>query len=228
MSAVRYLNPAVETQVLADRINARLGAAVEAIVAVGIELIAAKGGLPHGEFGRLFKNHPDAVAQPLRFSKRTAEVLMSIARHPVLTDAQHVAHLPASWGTLGVLARLPGPVLEAAIWDGRVTPDLERRDAERLLADAGDDHELAKLRGLVDEHTMFWGSDRLLQGAAALREKADDLERDAQQLRGGDGARQAAALMTRMQTLASMSYNQLYRIGQLDPTAPELPQRPAR
>src|SRR5438445_354767 len=123
MSAVRYLNPAVETQVLADRINARLGAAVEAIVAVGIELIAAKGGLPHGEFGR---------------------------------------------------------------------------------------------------------SDRLRQGAAARREKADDLERDAQQLRGGDGARQAAALMTRMQTLASMSYNQLYRIGQLDPTAPELPQRPAR
>src|SRR5438128_1849792 len=74
------------TQAFADRINQRMARAVEAIIAVGIELLAAKERLPHGEFGRLFKNHPDAVAQPLRFSRRTAEVLMTIARHPVLTN----------------------------------------------------------------------------------------------------------------------------------------------
>jgi len=69
-----------------------------------------------------------------------------------------------------------------------VSPDLERKDAERLVADQGDDHEIAKLRGMVDEITLFWGPDRLLQAATVLREKADDLECRAQQLRGGDGA----------------------------------------
>lgn len=195
-------------QAVADRINQRMGEAVEAIISVGVELLAAKERLPHGQFGRIFPNHPDAVTNPLRISRRTAEVYMSIARHPVLANAQNSALLPASWNTLGVLARLPAPILEVAIADGRVNADLKGRDAERLAADGGDDHELAELRGLVDSQTMFWGPDRLLRAAVALREKADDLDRRAQQQRDGDGARQAAALLARTQTIASMDYNE--------------------
>jgi len=122
------------TQAVADRINQRMGSAVEAIIAVGIELLHAKERLPHGEFGRLFKNHPDAVAQPLRISQRTADVFMRIADHPVLSNSQHVANLPVSWGTLGELARLEAPVLEVMLADGRVHPEMERADAMRLVA----------------------------------------------------------------------------------------------
>jgi len=180
-------------QQVADRINGYLTKSVEAILAAGAELIAEKKRRP-GEFGKLFRDHADHVPQPLRISKRTAEVFMAIAKHPVLADAQHVAHLPGSWGTLGVLARLPAPVLEAAIRDGRVTPDLERRDAERLVADGGDDHEVAQVLKWIDLTTNFWGQRRLWQLATALLLKVDDLERRAQRFRDGDGERQVGAL----------------------------------
>jgi hypothetical protein len=44
-----------------------------------------------------------------------------------------VSHLPASWGTLYELSRVPDPDLEQAINDGIVRPDMARSEAQKLL-----------------------------------------------------------------------------------------------
>ena len=78
----------------ADRICTQLGKSVEAIIEVGRLLVKAKADLAHGEWGRLFED--DLVP----FGQRTADRLMAIARHPVLSNSTHVSNLPPSWGTL--------------------------------------------------------------------------------------------------------------------------------
>lgn len=106
-------------------IRADLGGAVEGIVAAGRHLIEAKAEIPHGEW-------LPGVERELRLSQRSVQELMAIARHPVLSNTRHVAYLPADRNTLSRLAQFEPPVLEAAIRDGRVRPDMGRRDARAL------------------------------------------------------------------------------------------------
>jgi len=73
------------------------------------------------------------VEADLPFSWRTANHLMRIAEHPVLTDSNHGSNLPNSWRTLSELAKLPEAVLLDAIDDGRITPDTQRKDIPSLL-----------------------------------------------------------------------------------------------
>jgi hypothetical protein len=116
----------------AARINEHWRAAVEATFATGRDLIAAKATLKHGEWERMFTGHPKAVLKPLPFSVRTAEMLMAIARHPILSNAQHVSLLPRSWGTLYELTKVPQTVPERALDEGDVNSDMTREDAVAL------------------------------------------------------------------------------------------------
>jgi hypothetical protein len=83
-----------------ERITARWKNSVEAIVAVGQLLLAAKADLPHGDFEAMVRND-------LPFKERTAERLMAIASNKYLANPTHVSLLPASWATLYQLSRLP-------------------------------------------------------------------------------------------------------------------------
>jgi hypothetical protein len=79
-------------------------------------LIEAKEGenkLAHGEFEKM-------VRDDLKLSPDAAQQLRAIARHPVISNATHVSHLPPSWGTLYELTKVETKALEAAIKDGRV------------------------------------------------------------------------------------------------------------
>ncbi len=98
---------------------------VGAIVDVGRYLIQAKEQLTHGEFGSM-------VADDLPFSWRTANCFIAIAKNPTLANSHHGANLPTSWRTLSELARLPQEVLEEALDDGRITPELQRKDVALL------------------------------------------------------------------------------------------------
>jgi hypothetical protein len=99
---------------------------VASIVETGAALVRAKLELDHGAF--------EAMVQiKLPFAPRTARALMTIARHPVISNRQHVAVLPSSWGTLAELAKLPAPLLTAKIKDGTITPKLERKGVCALL-----------------------------------------------------------------------------------------------
>jgi len=117
----------------AGRINATWDGAVAKFLEAGRHLIAAKAKLPHGEWLRMFAGHPRAVKIPLRFGVATAQHLMAIARHPVLGNTERCSAFPPSWGTLYQLSRLDEIHLETYLLEGRIHPEMTRRDAEALL-----------------------------------------------------------------------------------------------
>jgi hypothetical protein len=100
--------------------------AVDSIVETGRRLNEAKRRVGHGNWL--------PTVDLLPFSERTAQVLMRVAQHPDLANPQHVADLPASWGTLGVLAQLPPGEIPKRIQAGEITPDLDRNTAQSWVS----------------------------------------------------------------------------------------------
>jgi hypothetical protein len=98
---------------------------VASIIETDELLIEARHALPPGSFA-------DMVRNELPFTLRTAQRLIQIADHPLLSNATHVSRLPASWGTLYQLSRLPLTALEQYIEDGRINPAMERKDVAAL------------------------------------------------------------------------------------------------
>jgi hypothetical protein len=99
--------------------------AVASIVTTGTLLNEAKANVDHGDWLKLVEELP--------FGEDTAQRLMAIARHPVISNTEHVRDLPPSWGTLYQLTRLPDDVLLARIEDHSIHPDMERKDVAALL-----------------------------------------------------------------------------------------------
>jgi hypothetical protein len=101
---------------------------VRTIVMAGRLLREAKEGpnkLPHGEFTRM-------VNHDLPFSERTAQKLMAIARHPVLSNPTHESVLPPHVETLYLLSQLPPDQLEQMLDDGTITAETERKEVEEI------------------------------------------------------------------------------------------------
>src|SRR5215510_8225609 len=82
-----------------SKITTALGNSAGWLVQTGQHLIEAKQRLRHGHWLRLFD------PGRLRFSLRTAQMLMKIARHSVLRKSQYLAYLPPSLTTLHELAQ---------------------------------------------------------------------------------------------------------------------------
>jgi len=116
----------------APRISAEWRKSVEGIVRVGLALAVAKESCEHGEFLRLFKGHPEAVADPVPFGEDTAERLMKVASHPVLADSAHGRSLPQSWRTLYELTKLEDEQILAGIKAGEIGPEMTRSQAAAL------------------------------------------------------------------------------------------------
>ena len=77
----------------ANQINGHGQKAVESIIAMGRDLIAAKKQLGHGAWAQMFQAHPQAVAKPLQFSLATAERLMTNARHGILWQSLQICRI---------------------------------------------------------------------------------------------------------------------------------------
>ena len=116
-------------------INGEWRKSVSAIVEVGKLLIQAKRLCEHGQFLRLFKGHENAVSDPVPFSERTAERLIAVASHAVLSNPTHASDLPQSWGTLYELTKLDDETLLAGIKAGEITPETTRAQAAAMHAD---------------------------------------------------------------------------------------------
>jgi len=119
----------------APRINAEWRKSVEGVLGAGRQLIAAKEACKHGDFLRLFKGHDNVVSEPVPFSENTAQRLMAVASHEVLSNAAHVQHLPQAWGTLYELTKLEDEQIVAGIKAGEITADMTRSDAHSLRSD---------------------------------------------------------------------------------------------
>src|SRR5215471_14471820 len=103
---------------------------VRAIIETGRRLQDARDQLGYGPYGKLF-----AAANGVKaFDQDKAERLRKIAANPALANSAHARKLPATWYVLFVLSAIPAPVLDQLIADGVVHRDLERSDAERLVA----------------------------------------------------------------------------------------------
>ena len=74
------------------------------------------------------------VANELPFGERTAQRLMVIAQDKRLRKATHVSLLPSSWGTLHAISQLTDAELEAAIANGIIHPEAQRKDIEAIGA----------------------------------------------------------------------------------------------
>ena len=111
----------------ASAIAQRWQDSVVAIIDVGKLLWRAKATLPHGDFG------PMVESNKVPFEMRTAQRLMAIAEHSILSNTTHVSHLPVSYGTLYQLTRAPDENLEAWLEDGTVHPEMERSEVLKLL-----------------------------------------------------------------------------------------------
>ena len=111
----------------AQRIGATWARAVRAFVETGKQLLAAQDDIPYGQFTHMLYNE-------LPFSGSTAERLMAIAKHKVLSHSAHARSLPAHWTTLAELARLPDKKVLAFIEDGSISPMMERSEAASLVA----------------------------------------------------------------------------------------------
>lgn len=116
----------------AEEITGAYGNSVEAIIEVGRKLQQAKAECSHGEWGELTGETNRKPLLP--FSHQTARRLKAIANNTALSNRAHVRDLPASWGTLALLAQLDPEDIEAAIADGTIHPEMERKDAEALKA----------------------------------------------------------------------------------------------
>ncbi len=116
--------PTPEEEYWAGLIVTDLRSSIANIISAGLNLIAAKAALSHGSWLPML-----ALAG---VGERKAQTLMQIARHPVLSDPQHVALLPSSWGTLRELAELSDEDVLGALESGAVTPDTSRAEAAAL------------------------------------------------------------------------------------------------
>ena len=98
---------------------------IEGILEAGSLLIQAKAELEHGDFERM-------VANSCPFGIRTAQMLMRIASHPILSNTQNSAHLPSAWNTLAELAKFEPQELSHAIGNHWVKPEMTREDVGHL------------------------------------------------------------------------------------------------
>jgi hypothetical protein len=79
-------------------------------------------------------NQTDYDDLKLPCSPHTAFALRRIARHPVFRDPVSHGSLPPSWRTLDMLITVASPeLIRAAIADGRINPDLERKNIRQAL-----------------------------------------------------------------------------------------------
>jgi hypothetical protein len=155
----------------ADRINASWDAAVKNFIETGRGLLASRASHQHGQWDRLFKDHPCHVARPIRCTRQTAFRLMAIAKHPILSDVTHVYLLPRHWGTLYELTKLPEWFLKRLLTQGRIHPELTRSEAQVWVFRLGagkwgtsprkpvhDDHAIAHLVDLnnMQEALVNW------------------------------------------------------------------------
>jgi hypothetical protein len=124
----------------AKRIGIAWQKSVQSFLEAGRVLLKAKTKLPHGDFTAM-------VNSDLPFGIRTAECLMSIAKHPRLAKANpHTcASLPSSWRALYELSRLPARQFDAALRKHRIYAEMTVTEASCLARERQIRHEIQQL-----------------------------------------------------------------------------------
>lgn len=118
-----------------DAFEKSMRSSLELAVELGRKLNEAKAKLPHGEFGKLFRDHASPVDGALPFSSQWARKIMAISQNDVLANRKHAFALPSDLETVYQLATVNSTKLEAAIDSGRVRSEMTRAEAKQLIAE---------------------------------------------------------------------------------------------
>jgi hypothetical protein len=104
---------------------------VEGIITAGRVIIDGKQQLAHGDFVEWVENE-------LKLGERTAQMLMSVAKHPVLANPNHWFGFPPSWRTLYELSHIRPPRMLQLIASAEIHPGMIDEAVQNLAADPGD------------------------------------------------------------------------------------------
>jgi len=107
-----------------DSIRAHLDRSAEHIIAAGRELVAAKKELAHGEWLPFLKEIP--------LNEDKAQILITIARHSVISNTDHGRYLPSSWRTIYELTKLPEATLTKKLAERAITPRTTRKEVTAM------------------------------------------------------------------------------------------------
>jgi hypothetical protein len=99
---------------------------VEGIITAGRVIIDGKQQLAHGDFVEWVENE-------LKLGERTAQMLMIVAKHPVLANPNHWFGFPPSWRTLYELSHIRPPRMLQLIASAEIHPGMTREEAVALL-----------------------------------------------------------------------------------------------
>jgi Protein of unknown function (DUF3102) len=127
---------------LAASANAAWKKTIEACIETGRILNKAKRLVGHGNWTQF--------VEKLDFGQRTAECLMEIAEHPVLSNSKHASNLPRSWSTLYRMTSLNESELETLLDNGSINCETQRQQVDELI-------ERANKRGLYKYEDVVRG-----------------------------------------------------------------------
>ena len=99
---------------------------VESIIETGRQLKQAQDELEYGQWLNMIEE------KKVPFEARTAQRLMRIAEHPILSNATNLSLLPPSWSTLYRLTELPDDVLEGMIADGTLNCEITGKEVDEI------------------------------------------------------------------------------------------------
>lgn len=127
---------------LCQDVKDELEIGAKAWITAGQRIRDIKEEVGHRNFLRCFSDHDNPVSNALPFGSSTGRRLIAINnRFAAFSNRAHVHTLPSSWGTLYELTKLDECAFAAAIEDGRINPEMQRKDVKSIREGAGHERD---------------------------------------------------------------------------------------
>jgi len=123
-----------------SRINSAWRKTIEGVFETGRLIVAAEAAMPPEQFQYLVKNS-------LLFDRTTAWRLKAIAKDQRLVA--HVQQLPASWGTLYEITKLPDEEFQQKLARGEINPNMQRKEITGINYALEQKRDAARVKNLV-------------------------------------------------------------------------------
>lgn len=174
--------PDPEADKWATVINNTVRKGLVSFINTGIHLNNAKAALGHDRWLRMFSSLQIAM------SERTAQMLMRIASHQALANANHVSELPPTLTALYALSGGSVEAVTAGIQSGDINPDMSAKAAKAFVSAQGggpppakpapnfdSDKRRNRVQQAVRKEAAKWPDDARWQFADLLEGLAKDI-----------------------------------------------------
>lgn len=163
-------------------INNSVRNGVVSFINAGIYLNSAKATLGHDRWLRMFESLQIAI------SERTAQMLMRIASHQALANANHVSDLPPTLTALYALSGASEEIVTGGIKSGDINPEMTASQAKAFVKAQNSspapekpaisfdaDARRTRIQKVVQREALKWPDDARTQLADLLEQMAKDI-----------------------------------------------------